>query len=262
MKSAWVSACGWVLPRRTTLHLTSACEARESAGQLAEAQCVVVPNGVDIPKAARRDGPGGEPRVLYLGRLDPIKGIDRLLEAIARTPWQLVVAGGGAPAYVRELRAQAERSGLNGRVSWLGEVGDAEKRRLFEEASVVVVPSHRENFGMVVAEALAHGVPVIAARGTPWERLEERRCGLWVANDPENLAAALLRVRDLPLAAMGERGRAWMKEEFGWPAIAQRMLDLYRACARSQSTGSATPIARGNGSSSTTARVDSRSAGS
>ena len=85
----------------------------------------------------------------------------------------------------------------------MGEVlGDA-KKQLFENSDVALVPSHTENFAIVVAEALAHAVPVIASKGTPWSELEVKRCGLWVDNDPATLADAMLKISTMPLQEMG-----------------------------------------------------------
>jgi glycosyltransferase involved in cell wall biosynthesis len=89
-------------------------------------------------------------------------------------------------------------------------------------------PSIIENFGNVVAEALAHRVPVIASTGTPWDGLRERSCGWWIAPTVEGLAGALraaLQAEPAELQAMGERGWRWMT--FSWPAFARRMADFY-----------------------------------
>jgi len=82
---------------------------------------------------------------------------------------------------------------------------------------------------MVVAEALAYGVPVIVSKGTPWKRLEEIGCGLWVDNDPESLAKSIEQMSRMPLREMGQRGREWMAKEFSWPLIAEKMTDLYKS---------------------------------
>ena len=105
---------------------------------------------------------------------------------------------------------------------------DDDKRDIFQRTEVLVLPSHSENFGNVVAEALAYGVPVIASRGTPWSRLEEKGCGLWVSNDPKTLAAAIEDISKMPLEEMGQRGREWMQQEFSWPSIAAAMIETYR----------------------------------
>src|SRR5205085_8939458 len=120
------------------------------------------------------------------------------------------------------LKAQIETFNLAGRVVMIGSVEGEAKKELFSNADVVVVPSHSENFGLVVAEALAHGVPVIASRGTPWQRMGEIGCGLWVDNQPESLAQALVDIRKMPLREMGERGRDWMRREFTWPRVGGR----------------------------------------
>jgi glycosyltransferase involved in cell wall biosynthesis len=115
-------------------------------------------------------------------------------------------------------------------VDFTGEVfGDA-KEDLFAESDVLVAPSYVENFGMVIAEALAHEVPVIASRGTPWQGLQANQCGLWVENDAAGLATAIRRMRALPLRDMGRRGRCWMQREFSWEAVSTQMLALFHEC--------------------------------
>jgi len=91
----------------------------------------------------------------------------------------------------------------------------------------LVVPSHTENVGMVIAEGLAHGVPVIASPGTPWARLQSEGCGSWIQNDPSTIAATIQSYFAVDLQAMGQRGREWMKAEFGWDAVAAEMRQLY-----------------------------------
>jgi glycosyltransferase involved in cell wall biosynthesis len=90
------------------------------------------------------------------------------------------------------------------------------------------VPSFTENFGMVIAEALAHAVPVIASQGTPWAEIEARDSGLWVNNSPESLVEAIYCINNKMLPERGARGRAWMKDEFNWNAIAERMFTIYK----------------------------------
>jgi glycosyltransferase involved in cell wall biosynthesis len=113
----------------------------------------------------------------------------------------------------------------------LGPVLSEAKKRLFECSDIALVPSYTENFAIVAAEALAHAVPVIASKGTPWSRLEEMRCGLWVDNDPESLADAIRSISTMPLQDMGQRGREWMQKEFSWRSVTNQMLALYHECA-------------------------------
>ena len=112
-----------------------------------------------------------------------------------------------------------------------GAVAGTDKEKVFLDADVVVVPSHTENFAMVVAEALAYGVPVIASTGTPWKRLAEVGCGLWVDNRPESLAGALGEISRMPLREMGLKGREWVQREFTGEVTAKQMIELYERLA-------------------------------
>ena len=219
-----------------TMHVTSEQESREVSERFPRLRMATIPNGVDVPVILNRVERNGELRMLFIGRLDSKKGIEALLKACglvdSARPWRLAIAGWGAPEYVSQLKEQIHALGLSGRVEMLGPVLSEAKKALFECSDVALVPSYTENFGIVVAEALAHGVPVIASKGTPWSRLEEMKCGLWVENDPESLASAIRRISTMPLQDMGRRGREWMQNEFSWRAVTNQMLALYHLCAR------------------------------
>ena len=172
--------------------------------------------------------------MIYLGRLHPIKGIENLLTACSMLNGNLgrsaslTIAGSGDKGYAQMLNARIEELGLADRVRMIGNVEDDARRKLFADADILVAPSFTENFGMVVAEALAHEVPVIASKGTPWSRVGEKNAGLWVDNSPESLAVAIERMSRMPLREMGARGREWMKEGFSSAVVAERMLEAYR----------------------------------
>ncbi len=139
----------------------------------------------------------------------------------------LTIAGAGDAEYAKNLQTTIAHMAPAERPKMIGYVSGSEKAKLFEHADVVVVPSYTENFGLVVAEALAHGVPVIASKGTPWQRVEEIGCGLWVDNSPESLAAAIKQISRMPLREMGQRGRDWMQREYSWDLMAKRTMELY-----------------------------------
>jgi glycosyltransferase involved in cell wall biosynthesis len=218
-----------------TVHVTSEHESRETLGRFPKLRMAMIPNGVDVPADLNRIERNGELRLLFIGRLDPKKGIEALLKACSLVdsalPWHLAIAGWGKPEYVSQLKGQIHTLGLKGRVEMMGEVLSEDKKRLFECSDVTLVPSYTENFAIVVAEALAHGVPVIASKGTPWSRLEQIKCGLWVDNDPETLADAIRSISTMPLQDMGLIGREWMQKEFSWRSVTEQMLDLYQRCA-------------------------------
>jgi len=219
-----------------TMHVTSEQESHEVSARFPKLQMAMIPNGVDVPFDLNRVERNGELRMLFIGRLDPKKGIEALLKACTLVdpapPWRLAIAGWGEPMYVSQLKEQIHALGLSGQVEMLGAVVSKEKKKLFECSDIALVPSYTENFAIVAAEALAHGVPVIASKGTPWSRLEEMKCGLWVDNDPESLASAIRSISTMPLRDMGLRGREWMQNEFSWRSVTNQMLALYRQCAR------------------------------
>jgi len=234
-KHAWVRICRAAAPAKLVLHATSDQEAVESLEQFGHATAVVIPNGVETPARIERTPRNAALRLGFIGRLDPKKGIENLLDACGRLSerhnlaFSLAVAGSGDPQYEQLLKARSVALGIDGRIEFLGDVRGERKRRFFQATDIAIVPSFTENFGLVVTEALAHGVPVIASTGTPWAYLEERSCGLWVRNDAESLANAVEKMNRMALDQMGERGRRWMMEEFGWPQCARKLIACYRA---------------------------------
>jgi glycosyltransferase involved in cell wall biosynthesis len=233
IKTIWERICWSVCPNRLVLHFTSEMEAAESSRRCPRLPAAIVPNGVQLCATVRHAPGKGILRLLFLGRLDAKKGIENLIDScvlLTRTSdiaWSLTVAGAGEEEYAQMLRVRIRDAGMIHRVELRGHVAGAEKAALFEAADVLLVPSHTENFGMVVAEALAHEVPVIASRGTPWERLEGVGCGLWTSNDPESLALAIRQIATMSRREMGERGRRWMEAEFSWEIRAAEMTRVY-----------------------------------
>jgi glycosyltransferase involved in cell wall biosynthesis len=226
LKAAWDRAARALLdPRRTTLHAASELEARAIARRVPRVRVAVVPHGVALPVLGARRPRRGPLQVLFLGRLDPIKGLERLLAALCEPGLdaELTIAGEGPEGYQRSLRAAA--APLGRRVRFVGHADEAAKETLFASHDVLALPSHQESFGMVVAEALAHGVPVIASTGTPWAALPERGAGWWVRGD--SLGAALARASEADLAAMGLRARAWAEDELALDRVSARMERLY-----------------------------------
>ena len=233
-KSVWEWVCRRVAPQRCILDVTSDEEAGASLDRFPGIETFVVPNGVEIPEQVTHIPGEGLLRLLYVGRLHPIKGIENLLSACkmlndsSDIPWSLTIAGTGDPYYTEALRTRIAKLELVPQVQMVGEVIGTAKHQLFANTDITVMPSYTESFGMVVAEALAYGVPVAVSRGTPWKRVEGTGCGLWVANEPQSLAKAIKQMSRMPLREMGLRGRAWMQREFAWPLVAQRMVQLYQ----------------------------------
>lgn len=230
----------WILMQRRALqtaqcfHATSDAEYKDIRRTGLLAPIAVIPNGIDIPLGPPK--PGGR-TVLHLGRLHPKKGIDRLVAAWAQVAprhpdWRLRIVGPSEIGCREALERQVRYLGAP-RVVFDGPLFGAEKLRAYQQAGLFVLPTLNENFGMVVAEALAAGTPVISTKGAPWQGLETERCGWWVEHGPDAIAAALeegLALSDAQRAAMGARGRAWMARDFGWDGIAAQMAEVYAWC--------------------------------
>lgn len=231
-KSVWEKVCNALCdPHRVVLHVTSEEEKNESSPRIPKARAKVIHNGIDLPGLnGDRSKRNGSLRLLYLGRLHPIKGIENLLRALAevKSDVTLSVCGDGEPSYRRSLENLVSELSLERRVTFRGPADEATKARHFHEADLCIVPSFKENFSMVVAESLSHAVPVIVGDGTPWKQVDQIGCGRCVPNSPDQIARAIEALGDAPLREMGLRGRDWMQKEFGWSVVAEQMLVTYR----------------------------------
>ncbi|MFA5205006.1 MAG: glycosyltransferase, partial [Lentisphaeria bacterium] len=241
---AWKKRLAWRLYQHrdlrsaAVLHATADTEAAELRGLGLRNPLAVVANAVDLPPW-REPVPGRPPRtVLFLSRIHPKKGLLRLVEAWARlrpASWRCVVAGPDEGGHLAEVRRAVQAAGLDADFSFPGPVDDAAKWDLYRSASLVVLPTHSENFGLVVAEALACGVPVITTRGAPWRELAERQCGWWIDPGTEPLAAALreaMALTDGQRWEMGRRGRLLVEERYSWTRAAAEMAQVYDWCVK------------------------------
>ena len=217
------------------LHATSESEADSLRALGFRQPIAVVPNGIDCtPALPRPDARAAGPRrLLYLGRLHEKKGLENLLRAwalVRPANWCLSIAGIDEDGYAARLRTLAAALDLEPSVEFPGPKLGAEKWRYLASGMAFVHPSFSENFGIVVAEAMAAGLPVIATVGTPWQMLPVERCGWWVHPTPEALAGAIreLTAADAPtLWTMGTRARAFASVAFDWKTIGREMADCY-----------------------------------
>lgn len=198
----------------------------------------VIPNGVHVPMAlelnCRSPRKVGTPRtVLFLSRIQGKKGLLNLIQAWARlrpVGWQLKIAGPDEAGHLAEVLTLARQLGVADAVDYAGEVDGPDKTALYREADLFVLPTFSENFGVVVAEALAHCLPVITTKGAPWADLVTQGCGWWIEIGVEPLVAALqnaLALSDASRNAMGARGRTYVRR-FDWPDIAAQHAAVYR----------------------------------
>jgi glycosyltransferase involved in cell wall biosynthesis len=195
--------------------------------------------GLDLPGAPHATAHSDMPLLLSVGSLTPRKGHDVLIAALARLadrPWRLVIAG--APyrdtGWTARLAGQAEAAGLSSRIVFAGAVAPDALETLYAEANLFCLPSRHEGYGMVFAEAMAHGLPGIAADIAAAREVIPSGAGLRVpVDDPAMLADALARLLDDPAAAraMGETGRAHAAGLPSWAETAACVAAALRAIA-------------------------------
>jgi len=144
----------------------------------------------------------------------------------------LVLAGSDLIGYRRDVEKMVRELGLEDSVVMTGEMQGEMKDALLANAEVFVLPSYSENFGIVVAEAMAWGRPVIASTGTPWKEVAEVGAGWWVEPEEEALAKALAEALGKgreELVAMGAKGRVLVQERYSWSAPAAKLIAAYEA---------------------------------
>jgi glycosyltransferase involved in cell wall biosynthesis len=246
LKRVWEKICNCLCqPARVVMHVTSEEERVESLEKIQNASAMILRNGIYLPHLGRVTDKvrSGALRLLFLGRLHPIKGIENLLRAVAqaKTEVRLSICGEGNSEYEDRLRTMVNELGLTGVIEFCGRVDGELKEQHFRESDLCVAPSFKEAFCTVALESMARAVPVIVGHGIPWRRVEEVGCGLWVSNEPAELAAAIDRAATMPLTEMGRRGRAWMEREYSWQPVAEEMIDICRSLASNRAFSQKVP---------------------
>ena len=235
-----------ILQRAARIHYTSEQEQIEAARLGVNGRAVVAPLGIDLAQfaALRPRGPirdrasrsAGQTTVLFLSRLDPKKGLDLLLAAVARARSRrpdlaLVVAGSGDAGLERALRREAARLGLGETVRWTGFVNGEEKLAALADADVFALPSYSENFGVAALEAMAAGLPVIISdRVGICREVAAARAGLVIPCETEAFADALVQVASDATLRMqlGERARDLAERRFSVQAMIASVEAMYQ----------------------------------
>lgn len=244
LKTAWIALVEkGNLEQAEAIHVTSAREASELAAFGFDLPGLVeVPNGVDFESEAGMNGPlapaireivDGVPYVLFLGRVNWKKGLDRLIRAVPHmsADLQVVIAGNDEEGLRPSLQAEAEQLKVNQRLVFTGAVRGGEKRALLAHACLLVLPSYSENFGNVVVEAMAAGRPVVVTPEVGMaSAVHEAGAGWVVSGDPQTLGT---RISELCANAalrdeMGDRGRLAARRDYNWNGVAERMESAYQ----------------------------------
>ena len=257
-RSKWVkrAALAWRvrknLNRAAALHFTCAVERDLVAGLKLRPSSVVEPNGLDLsefedlPPADQfrkhhRTLQNQRPIVLFLSRIDPKKGLDLLIPAFAAGPKEamLVIAGPDLIGYQREVEAMVRQHAIQDRVIFTGMLRGRDRVEAMAAATIFALPSYQENFGIVVAESLAAGVPVIISdQVNIHAEITAAGVGGVVPAQIEPLARELRRwLGDEPLRSQAAlMCRPFVREHYDWNKIAERWKKHYAQITSMQSS--------------------------
>ena len=207
---------------------------------------VVAPNGIKRVEFSRLPPKGffrkkypelnGKQIVLFMGRIHKVKGLDILIKAFAMARKQnkkmhLVIAGPDDEGYGEKVKKWIETWGIENKVTFTGILLCKEKLAAFSDADVLCLPSYHENFGMVVVEAMAYGLPVVISDQVGIHKdVAHAGAGIVVETDPEQLAGAIVNLLNAPHTCkrMGENGQQLVKEKFALDKVAEQMVDVYQ----------------------------------
>jgi len=218
--------------RAAHIHSTAQMEAANIKALGFSNLITIIPNGIDLSEVRKKKTVYGSKKMVFLSRIHPKKGIELLLEAWRNTDTKdcmLEIAGNGDLDYIKTLTQSAEDLK---NVRFVGPQYGEAKWDFLRSADVMILPTYSENFGIVVAEALAVGLPVITTKGTPWEDLETYQCGWWIELSVSNLKRSLEEVMTVPadkMRSMGTNGRLLVKDKYDIKAVAKNIYELYKS---------------------------------
>ena len=209
-----------------------------------ECKISVIPNGIDIEKYSIKDGGsfkkdmgfGNEPYILFMGRLNRIKGPDLLLEAFCSIHKEIgnyhLVLAGPDEGLMKELRDTAEKYQLTERVHFPGHIEGANKNNALKEADLMVIPSRQEAMSIVVLESGVVGTPVLITDRCGFNQIEDLGCGYVVNADKSGIEKGLHQaLKDQQqLKQMGGRLKKYVEENYAWSFIIDDFTSLFKEC--------------------------------
>lgn len=203
----------------------------------------LIPNGINVesflaPQSDEvfraRYGIDSRPVILFIGRLNAIKGPDLLIKAFSSISgefpnYQLVIAGNNY-GFLEELQRLVELYKINGKVTFLDPIFGVEKNAAYQSAELFVIPSRFDTMTIVALEAAASGTPVLLTKQCDFNELQQAGGGLAVEANVEGLADGLrvLLSKQERLSEMGRLGKEYVAKTYNWPQICKQFIEIFR----------------------------------
>jgi glycosyltransferase involved in cell wall biosynthesis len=231
-----------ILMSATTLIALTEAEVDSYRALCPTTPCRVIPNGIDVgqyriqPEYSTILGLRPEAAViLFLGRLHPIKGADKLIEAFLQVCKQvsgviLVMAGPDEFMIEKRFRSVVNQSGFQNRIVFPGMVTGKIKGDLLARADLFCLPSEGEGFSMAILESLASGTPAMISPGCHFPEVEKAGAGKVVEAEPDVMAKTMIELlkNRKQLEEMGRKGREFVTRNYSWDTIASKLMDAYQ----------------------------------
>jgi len=216
-----------------SFHATSLKEKDEIRELGFKQPIAIIPNGIDIPSCTKKTFSKNKIKFLFLGRIHPIKGLELLINAwkeIDDKKAILDVCGYCEDEnYYKSLKNLVKKLGISN-IIFSDKVFGESKKNKFLENDIFILPSKTENFGLVVAEALSYGLPVITSENTPWKIIEEKKCGWIVSLNKENIISTIDIAKNLSsesLKRIGNNGRLFVQDKYSWKKLNAKYVEYY-----------------------------------
>ena len=173
--------------------------------------------------------------ILFLSRISEVKGIPDLIKAWSMISdhkgYQLHLCGNGEENYIFKIKGLIAESGLTDSIKYLGPIFSNDKWKKYESSHLFVLPSYSENFGIVIAEALMSGLPIITSHSAPWKILKEKEIGWSIDNDCVQLSSAISNYINLNIEQkfrLNSLTRSYSEASFDWGNVVNDYLECYR----------------------------------
>ena len=244
-KKIWLKILIKPFVNKFTWHATSLQERNEIEKIFPSSIIEIIPNGIDYDffqksndltkdkymKKFTSRNIYADKIIISMGRIQKKKGFDILIDSFVillnTFPDAKLLIAGEDEGHLSELVEKVSFLNLSKCVFFIGSVSNKDKVNFLSNADVFVLPSHNENFGNVYLESLASGTPIVASKDTPWEIVEDNKCGKWVDNSVDNVCKAMIEVLKMDKNFVSVSAKK-LAIDYDWKTISLSFQNIYK----------------------------------